>query len=450
MPVIASRFRPAWWLRGDHAQTLWPALFRRRPPLDVAWERLELEDGDFLDLAWYGPDNAPVVLFLHGLEGSLRSHYAGGIMQALAEAGRRTCLMHFRNCGREPNRLPISYHSGKTDDPQRVLEHIAATHGQPPVGAVGISLGGNVLLKWLGEQRDASPLRRCVAVSVPFRLEDAARRRAKLLRHYKIQEVIKRRQVLLIQVVKEERGNKGAALTTYLSLAGRYCVLMPNTARGGGISRKITNAADRKKLKEIASEIEVPKGAGLIIRTAGAQRTKAEIKRDYEYLQRLWEQIRELTLKSIAPAKIYEEGDLIKRSIRDLYNKDIDEILGETVTNDPARVKAQAARIRRLVGSQGMQCLFRLGGEFAAVDGIEDRLHVGAGAGADEVIGVRLHDLSDDLAMALKSGSTRVVAPIPGKDTVGIEVPNSSREMVRFKEVVASPVFAKSKSRQTI
>ena len=145
-------------------------------------------------------------------------------------------------------------------------------------------------------------------------------------RRYKIQEVIKVRQILLVQVVKEERGNKGAALTTYLSLAGRYCVLMPNTARGGGISRKITNAVDRKKLKEIAQEIEVPQGAGLIVRTAGAKRTKAEIKRDYEYLQRLWEQIRELTLKSIAPAKIYEEGDLIKRSIRDLYNRDIDEV----------------------------------------------------------------------------------------------------------------------------
>jgi ribonuclease E len=148
-------------------------------------------------------------------------------------------------------------------------------------------------------------------------------------RRYKIQEVVKMRQVMLIQVVKEERGNKGAALTTYLSLAGRYCVLMPNTARGGGISRKITNAADRKKLKEIATSIEVPDGAGLIVRTAGAKRTKLEIKRDYEYLQRMWEQIRELTLKSTAPMAIYEEGDLIKRSIRDLYNRDIDEILVE-------------------------------------------------------------------------------------------------------------------------
>ena len=148
-------------------------------------------------------------------------------------------------------------------------------------------------------------------------------------RRYKIQEVIKVRQILLVQVVKEERGNKGAALTTYLSLAGRYCVLMPNTARGGGISRKITNASDRKKLKEIANSIEVPDGAGLIVRTAGAQRTKAEIKRDYEYLQRLWEQIRDLTLKSVAPAQIYEEGNLIKRSIRDLYNKEIDEVMVE-------------------------------------------------------------------------------------------------------------------------
>ena len=148
-------------------------------------------------------------------------------------------------------------------------------------------------------------------------------------RRYKIQEVIKVRKIMLVQVVKEERGNKGAALTTYLSLAGRYCVLMPNTARGGGISRKITQAADRKKLKEIASEIEVPEGAGLIIRTAGAKRTKAEIKRDYEYLMRLWEQIRDLTLKSIAPAPIYEEGNLIKRSIRDLYSREIEEILVE-------------------------------------------------------------------------------------------------------------------------
>ncbi|HTT85240.1 MAG TPA: ribonuclease E/G [Rhizomicrobium sp.] len=148
-------------------------------------------------------------------------------------------------------------------------------------------------------------------------------------RHYKIQEVIKRRQVLLVQVVKEERGNKGAALTTYLSLAGRYCVLMPNTPRGGGISRKITSAADRNRLKSAAQSLELPEGMGLIIRTAGENRTKAEIKRDYEYLLRMWDTIRELTLKSNAPACVYEEGDLIKRAIRDLYNKDVSEILVE-------------------------------------------------------------------------------------------------------------------------
>jgi ribonuclease E len=158
---------------------------------------------------------------------------------------------------------------------------------------------------------------------------DEMRPRRPQLRKYKIQEVIKVRQIMLVQVVKEERGNKGAALTTYLSLAGRYCVLMPNTARGGGISRKITSAEDRKKLKEIASEFEVPKGMGIIIRTAGSQRTRTEIKRDYEFLLRQWEEIRELTLKSVAPTLIYEEGSLIKRSIRDLYSKDISEILVE-------------------------------------------------------------------------------------------------------------------------
>lgn len=158
-------------------------------------------------------------------------------------------------------------------------------------------------------------------------LEEVPERRKPRMRQYKIQEVIKRRQVMLVQVVKEERGNKGAALTTYLSLAGRYSVLMPNSGRGGGISRKITNVTDRKRLKEIAGELEVPEGMGVILRTAGAARTKAEIKRDFEYLLRLWENVRELTLQSTAPQLVYEEGSLVKRSIRDLYNKDIDEVL---------------------------------------------------------------------------------------------------------------------------
>ena len=159
--------------------------------------------------------------------------------------------------------------------------------------------------------------------------EDLRRKRMALRRRYKIQDVIHRRQVLLVQVVKEERGNKGAALTTYLSLAGRYCVLMPNTTHGGGISRKISNAADRKRLKTIMSELNLPPSMGCIVRTAGLQRTKTEIKRDFDYLARLWDEIRETTLKSQAPALINEDSDLIKRAIRDIYNRDIDEVIVE-------------------------------------------------------------------------------------------------------------------------
>jgi ribonuclease E len=158
----------------------------------------------------------------------------------------------------------------------------------------------------------------------------AQRRRVQPKRQrYKIQEVIKRRQILLVQVVKEERGNKGAALTTYLSLAGRYCVLMPNTSRGGGISRKISSPSDRKRLKGLLSELDIPEGMAVILRTAAIERSKAELKRDFEYLMRAWDQVRELTLKSIAPTLVYEEANLIKRSIRDLYAKDIDEVLVE-------------------------------------------------------------------------------------------------------------------------
>ncbi len=170
-------------------------------------------------------------------------------------------------------------------------------------------------------------------------MEEVPVRRRRRMRNYKIQEVIKRRQVVLVQVVKEERGNKGAALTTYLSLAGRYTVLMPNTARGGGISRKITNLQDRKRLKAIAQELDVPEGMGLIIRTAGAARTKQEIKRDFEYLLRLWENVRDLTLQSTAPSLVYEEGDLIKRSIRDLYSKDVEQVV---VAGDEAHKEAKS------------------------------------------------------------------------------------------------------------
>jgi ribonuclease E len=160
-------------------------------------------------------------------------------------------------------------------------------------------------------------------------VESLRQKRMNLRRRYKIQDVIRRRQVLLVQVVKEERGNKGAALTTYLSLAGRYCVLMPNTSHGGGISRKISNAADRKRLKSILSELNLPRTMGCIVRTAGLQRTKPEIRRDFDYLARLWDEIREKTLHSSAPAEIYRDSDLVKRAIRDIYNKDIDEIIVE-------------------------------------------------------------------------------------------------------------------------
>lgn len=160
-------------------------------------------------------------------------------------------------------------------------------------------------------------------------VESLRQKRMSLRRSYKIQDVIRRRQVLLVQVVKEERGNKGAALTTYLSLAGRYCVLMPNTAHGGGVSRKISNAGDRKRLKSILAELNLPRTMGCIVRTAGLQRTRVEIKRDFDYLARLWDEIREKTLQSEAPALVYGDSDLVKRAIRDIYNRDIDEVIVE-------------------------------------------------------------------------------------------------------------------------
>ncbi|HEY7797485.1 MAG TPA: ribonuclease E/G, partial [Hyphomonadaceae bacterium] len=199
----------------------------------------------------------------------------------------------------------------------------------------------------------------------------AARRNAFFQRKYKIQEVIRRRQVMLVQVVKEERGNKGAALTTYLSLAGRYCVLMPNTSRGGGISRKITNANDRKRLKSITSEFEIPRGAGLIVRTAGAKRTKSEISRDFEYLTKLWQQIVGKTMESMAPALIHEEGHLVLRAVRDLYDKDVERII---VEGDEAYNEAKTfvkmlmpAHARKVVEHEGQPPLF-------VQTGIEDQL----------------------------------------------------------------------------
>ncbi|WP_409018414.1 Rne/Rng family ribonuclease [Brevundimonas vesicularis] len=202
-------------------------------------------------------------------------------------------------------------------------------------------------------------------------LADEERLKRRLMRRYKIQDVIKRRQILLVQVVKDERGAKGAALTTWLSLAGRYCVLMPNTGKGGGISRKITNTSDRRRLKSAAASLKVPQGMGLIIRTAGAKRTKAEIKRDYEYLLRMWETIRETTLKSNAPALIYEEENLVRRAVRDMYDKDFDGIQVEGIegfkeARDFMRV-LMPSQARKIHLYQGSKPLF-------AAQGIEEVL----------------------------------------------------------------------------
>lgn len=197
-------------------------------------------------------------------------------------------------------------------------------------------------------------------------VEEAARRRPRLRRQYKIQEVIKRRQVMLVQVVKEERGTKGAALTTYLSLAGRYCVVMPNTSRGGGVSRKIANVQDRKRLKSILSELSVPEGMAVILRTAGAERSKAEVKRDFDYIMRLWDEIRERTLESTAPSLIHEEGSLVKRAIRDLYTKDIEEVLvagdeGYRVAKDFMRalIPSHAKKVQPYKDEQGIPLFHR-------------------------------------------------------------------------------------------
>jgi ribonuclease E len=216
---------------------------------------------------------------------------------------------------------------------EQAQENVAHADDAPHDEAVSVEHAmpaeGEAITPAVGDEHDEDDEEDEVVESVGGEdvLEEVPERPFRPRRQYKIQEVIKRRQVMLVQVVKEERGNKGAALTTYLSLAGRYAVLMPNTARGGGISRKITSAQDRSRLKEVVQDLDVPEGMGIILRTAGASRTKPEIKRDFEYLIRMWETVRDTTLKSQAPTLVYEEGSLIKRSLRDLYNKEIDEIL---------------------------------------------------------------------------------------------------------------------------
>ena len=217
----------------------------------------------------------------------------------------------------EEERLRAAEYDDEEDEPE-VVEDTGEDAGEPE--ADGEREGDDAAEVGTGSAR--SPVDESAA-------EELRKKRQALRRRYKIQDVIQRRQVLLVQVVKEERGNKGAALTTYLSLAGRYCVLMPNTSHGGGISRKISNGADRKRLKSIISDLKLPSTMGLIVRTAGLQRTKTEIKRDFDYLARLWDEIREKTLASSAPALIYRDSDLIKRAIRDLYHREIEEVVVE-------------------------------------------------------------------------------------------------------------------------
>jgi ribonuclease E len=270
-------------------------------------------------------------------EGPSNADTQGSEVEARIERGAEI-IVEFR--GPSPDAAANASTVALAADGDEAIVSNEETHaGEPP--AVGLSEadslagadGNELAVKARGEAVRESDDDEAEAEPVETlggdELEEAEHHRSRPLRHYKIQEVIKRRQIMLVQVAKEERGGKGAALTTYLSLAGRYCVLMPNTARGGGVSRKITNLSDRRRLKDILEELDIPEGMGVIVRTAGAERSKAEIKRDYEYLLRLWNEIRDLTLRSTAPALIYEEGNLIKRSIRDLYTRDIDEVLVE-------------------------------------------------------------------------------------------------------------------------
>ncbi|HEX7782516.1 MAG TPA: ribonuclease E/G [Sphingobium sp.] len=238
--------------------------------------------------------------------------------------------------------------------------------------------------------------------------DELRRKRMSLRRRYKIQDVIKRRQVLLVQVVKEERGNKGAALTTYLSLAGRYCVLMPNTSHGGGISRKISNAADRKRLKTIIAEMALPSTMGCIVRTAGLQRTKVEIKRDFDYLARLWDEIRENTLKAAAPALIHNDSDLIKRAIRDIYNKDIEEVIVEGEHG----YKAAKDFMRLLMPSHGRR-----------VKPYADAVSLFQRFGVEDQLAAMYHPV-----VQLKSGGYLVINPTEALVSIDINSGRSTRE----------------------
>ena len=279
------------------------------------------------------------------VEASAPAPHAGDDAETVAEAADEPSASHEEEDEEEDDDHEVTTLDGGAEQPAPRARH--ARHDEEGEVEAVESIGGDAM-------------------------EEMPRRPPRLRRQYKIQEVIKRRQVLLVQVVKEERGNKGAALTTYLSLAGRYSVLMPNTARGGGISRKITNSMDRSRLKTIAQDLEVPEGMGVILRTAGASRTKAEVKRDFEYLLRMWETVRELTLSSSAPTLVYEEGSLIKRAIRDLYNKDVEEIV---VAGEDAYREAKdfmrllmPSQVRNVVPYRDVQPVFARVGVEAQLD----------------------------------------------------------------------------------
>ena len=240
----------------------------------------------------------------------------------IPKADREALLREEAEQAAEEERLRNAQDDEDEDEEESsVDEDVEASEGDAEEGGDPAEANGNGAEE-AGTGSNRSPVDESAA-------DELRQKRQNLRRRYKIQDVIQRRQVLLVQVVKEERGNKGAALTTYLSLAGRYCVLMPNTSHGGGISRKISNGADRKRLKSIMSDLNLPKTMGLIVRTAGLSRTKTEIKRDFDYLARLWDEIRERTMESSAPALIYRDSDLIKRAIRDLYHRDISDVIVE-------------------------------------------------------------------------------------------------------------------------
>ena len=233
-----------------------------------------------------------------------------------------------------PKRMPAAKKMPPQQQSPKALRKIRSAKTPPPLKRLLTKLQTKAQTKIQKKRLKRNQTKKLLLTMMTMmmlmmKISASRRKHARISKHYKIQEVISRRQILLVQVVKEERGNKGAALTTYLSLAGRYCVLMPNTFHGGGVSRKISNPADRKKLKTIVGGLEVPKGNAVIVRTAGAKRTKAEITRDFTYLMRQWDDIRTLTMESSAPSLIHEEGNLIKRSIRDYYGADVDEILVE-------------------------------------------------------------------------------------------------------------------------